>query len=96
MLFGRADGWVSGRRGDQFSVTQKHLNITQRLACRGRGWGGTGETRKSKISPLTQSRKPPRILGFMECGQLGIKSRLCRWLVGQPVESLIRKIFKRI
>lgn len=41
-FFGRADGWVSGRSGDQFSVTQKHLTIAQRPGCRGKGVGRNG------------------------------------------------------
>lgn len=27
MPFGRVDGWVSGKNRDQFSMTQKHLNM---------------------------------------------------------------------
>lgn len=33
---------MSGRSGDQFSVTQKHLTIAQRPGCRGKGVGRNG------------------------------------------------------
>lgn len=83
----RADGWVSGEeQAPVFSMTQKHLNIVQRLACseERRGAGKQEGPGKAKTSlPLTQCRKPPRVFGFTECGWLGIKSQLCHRSAGQ-------------
>lgn len=50
MPFGRVDGWVSGRNTDQFSMTQKHLNIAREEAAVRKGGRGNGEEEEGPAS----------------------------------------------
>ena len=50
--FAKVEGWVAERRRNRLSMTQKHLNITQRLACSEEGMGGEKQERPtSQKSP---------------------------------------------
>lgn len=88
-----------GRGRDQLSVTQKHLNRTQRPAGREEGKGAETQQRPtSQKSPCSDSGEEtterPWFHG-MRTARNG-KTGLALSRVGWSVESLMKRIFKRI
>lgn len=85
---------MAERRRNRLSMTQKRLNITQRLACSEEGWversGRDPQVLASDSVEKTTAR--PRFHGTRTAGSKG--SALSR--VGWSTESLMKRIFKRI